>query len=242
MEYASVHNVLDYNRFARLGKWLNLFTKDIPNKLRHSTLYNKIGFWVFLLPGFAVVLFFGAYRNPVAAQQLNSATPSASVGGTVSGPTITVTYVEGTNVRTGPNSFDYPVVGFIQVGGTATAIGHSPAWEWIQIEFPDAPRGTGWVYAANVSLSPGALLPIVEPPPTPAPLETPTLNPTFVAAFQTLPTTTHLPTFTAPPSLVIPTYANPANSSSGREITTWVVVVLGFIGIVGLAFTSFRRR
>jgi hypothetical protein len=89
---------------------------------------------------------------------------------------------------------------------------------------------------------PGFLLPIVEPPPTPAPLVTSTLNPTFVAAFQIVPTFTHLPTFTPPPPLVVPTYENPAPDSSGRGITAWVIAGLGLIGIVGIALTSFRPR
>jgi hypothetical protein len=162
--------------------------------------------------------------------------------GTFSGPFITVTYIEPINVRTGPSSFDYPIVGQIPVGGTASAVGRSPANEWIEILFPNAPRGTAWVYAANVTLSPpGFLLPIVEPPPTPTPIEVPTLNPTFVAAFQTLPTSTRLPTFTAPPSITFPAYTNPAHSSSSRAMTMWVVVILGLIGIVGIVFTSVRR-
>ena len=185
------------------------------------------------------MLLLGLPRNPVAAQQSDSATPSATAAGTAY---ITVTYIEPINVRSGPSSFDYPVIGSIPVGGTAPATGRSPAGEWIQIKFPDGPRGTGWVYAANVSLSPGALLPIVEPPPIPTPVTTPTLNPTFVAAFQILPTSTHLPTFTPPPSLVFPTFTNPAVASSGRAITTWVIFILGLIGIVGLAITFFQRR
>jgi len=191
---------------------------------------------------FGALLFFGFSMNRAAAQQLDTETPTASMVGTPSGAYITVTYIEPINVRTGPSSFDYPVIGSIPVGGTATAIGRSPAGEWIEILFQVGPRGTGWVYSANVSLSPSALLPIVEPPPTPTPLLTLTLNPTFVAAFQTLPTSTHLPTFTPPPSLVFPTFTNPATPSSGRAITTWVIVVMGFIGIAGIAFTSFKRR
>jgi hypothetical protein len=176
----------------------------------------------------------------VAAQQLLTTTPTETVIGTSTGRYVTVTYIEPINVRTGPSSFDYPVVGSLPVGGTAPAIGRSPAGEWIQIEFPDAPYGKGWVYAANVALSPGALLPIVEPPPTPAPLQTPTLNPTYVAAFQILPTSTRLPTFTPAPPLVIPTFTNPVNTSSGT--TTWVFAVLGLIGIVGIALSSIRRH
>ena len=243
MEYASVHIFLDYNRFARLGKCLNIFTKDTPHKLRHSNPFLAAGMCFFLILGFAAVLLFGPYRNPVAAQQSNTATPTASMSGTLSGAYITVTYIEPINVRSGPSSFDYPIVGQLPVGGTASAIGRSPANEWIEISFPDAPRGIGWVYAANVTLSPdGFLLPIVEPPPTPTLLETPTLNQTFVAAFQNLPTSTRLPTFTAPPALVFPTYTNPLHTASGRAISAWVVVILGLIGIIGIIFTSIRRK
>ena len=193
-----------------------------------------------MILGLPVLIFFGVYRGRVAAQQLNTATPSVTLAGA---PYITVTYIEPINVRTGPSSFDYPIIGTLPVGGTANAVGRSPASEWIQIVFPDGPRGTGWVYAANVSLSPpGYLLPIVEPPPTPTPVTTPTLNLTFVAAFQTLPTSTRLPTFTAPPPLVIPTYENTTQASGGRAITTWVIFGLGLIGIVGIVLAVFRRR
>jgi hypothetical protein len=240
--YAFVHIVLDYNRFAQSSKWLTLFTKDIPYKLQSTNPFIKAGLWLFLILGFLSLLSFGTAWNHAAAMQLNRGTPSSTAVGTPSGAYITVTYIEPINVRTGPSSFDYPVIGSIPVGGIASAIGRSPAGEWIQIVFSEAPHGTGWVYAANVSLSPDALLPIVEPPPTPSPLETPTLNPTYVAAFQIAPTATNLPTFTSPPPLVFPTYNNPENSSSGRAISTWVIVVLGLTGIAGIALTSLRRH
>ena len=240
--YAFVHIVLDYNRFARLGKLSYYYTKDTSHKLRNTNRFLKAGAWFFLIFGFAALSFFGSYQNPAAAQQSDISTPAVTMTGEFSGRYITVTYIEPINVRSGPSSLDYPIVGSLPVGATAPAIGRSPAGEWIQIEFPDAPRGKGWIYAANVTLSTGALLPIVEPPPTPAPLETATLNPTYVAAFEILPTTTRLPTFTAPPALVMPTYVNPARFSNDRNITTWVIVVMGLIGIVGMILTSFRRR
>ncbi|MFH1524642.1 MAG: SH3 domain-containing protein [Chloroflexota bacterium] len=155
---------------------------------------------------------------------------------------ITVTYIEPINVRTGPSSFDYPVIGSLPVGGTAPAIGRSPAGEWIQIVFSDAPGGTAWIYASNVTLSPGPFLPIVEPPPTATPVESPTLNLTFAAAFQTEVPPTRLPTFTPPPSLSVPTYQNPASVSFGRLQTGWVIVGLGLVGILGIAISSSRRR
>jgi hypothetical protein len=219
-----------------------LLTKDNPLKLRTKNPFIRAGFCLFLFFGLAAISISGIFQVSVSAQQVISETPTASLGGTTSGVYITVTYIEPINVRSGPGSFDYPVIGSLPVGGTAPATGRSPAGEWIQIEYPDGPRGTGWVYAANVSLSPGALLKIVEPPPTATPATTPTLNQTFVAAFQVLPTSTRLPTFTAPPSLVFPTYTNPVHSSSSRAITAWVVVILGLIGILGIVFTSIRRH
>jgi hypothetical protein len=218
---------------------LILFTKDTPDKLRHLSFYKAL-ISIILMAGFAALLFFGSWDNYVAAQQVDTATPDGTAGGK---PYITVTYIEPINVRSGPSSFDYPLVGSLPVGGTATALARSPAGEWIEIEFSDAPRGTAWVYAANVTLSPpGFLLPIVEPPPTPAPVETATLNPTFVAAFQIVPTMTHLPTFTAPPPLAIPTYDNPVQTSSGRTIAAWVIAGLGLIGLIGIIVTSFRHH
>ena len=211
----------------------------------HHLFLFKVGIWIFLIFGFSTVLFFGSSRNPVAAQKLDTVAPSPTVTATVSAgmPYITVTYIEPINVRTGPSSFDYPVVGSLPVGGTAAAVGRSPAGEWVEIEFPQAPRGTAWVYAANVTLSPpNALLPVVEIPPTPAPLATNTLNPTFVAAFPIIPTPTRLPTFTPPPPLAIPTYVHDKPVTSGRAITAWLMAGLGLIGILGITLTSFRRR
>src|SRR5512138_1857437 len=55
---------------------------------------------------------------------------------------------EGANVRTGPSSIAYPVLGRLQPGETAPAIAVSPHHEWIQIEFNGT---TGWVYTAFVA-------------------------------------------------------------------------------------------
>ena len=200
----------------------------------------KTGFRICLLLGFTNLLFARLSWASSAAKQVTEATPTATP--IPYGPFITVTYIEPINVRSGPSSFDYPVIGSIPVGGIAPAIGRSPAGEWIQINFPGGPRGVGWVYAANVSLSPDALLPVVEPPPTAVPAEIATVNPTFVAAFQAVPTSSRMPTFTAPPLLVIPTYENLAGTASGRIQTGLVIVGLAVIGLAGIAISFFRRR
>ena len=203
----------------------------------------KVGFQISQALGFAGLIILVLSRTPVSARQSANATPT--VTGVSSNSFITVTYIEPINVRAGPSSLDYPIVGSIPTGDTAPAIGRSPAGEWIQIVFPVAPRGTGWVYAPNVTLSPGALLPVIEPPPTAVPLETPTFNPTYIAAFQTaaaVATPTRLPTFTLPPPLAIPTYADSVAVSAGRLRTSWAILGLGLIGVVTLIFSSLRRR
>jgi hypothetical protein len=239
---ALFHIFIDYNRFARLGKWFTLCTKDTHYKLRTISSFKGAGFWLILISGLAAFAFGSSFPKTAAAQQLNTSTPTATSAGTKSGAYITVTYFEGTNVRTGPSSFDYPTIGHLSTGDVVPALGRSPAGEWIQIAFSDGPRGTGWVYAANVSVSPGALLQIVEPPPTPTLVMTPTINLTFVAAFKKSATPTRLPTFTAPPPLVIPTFSNPESPPSGRGFTTWAIIILGIIGVAGMILTSLRRR
>ncbi len=145
-------------------------------------------------------------------------------------------------MRSGPGSYDYPVIGSLPVGGTAPALGRSPAGEWVQISFPSGPHGLGWVYAANVSLSASGLLPVVEAPPTPVPATTPTINPTYAAALLNVPTSTRKPTFTAPPPLQLPTYVANGSQTSGGFQTGWLIVGLGVVGLLGIGLSSLRRR
>jgi uncharacterized protein YraI len=201
----------------------------------------KAGGFFLLICGPITLLYFSLAWSEAAAKQNAEVTPTSA--SSPMGAFITVTYIEPINVRTGPSSYDYPVIGTIPVGGTAPAIGRSPAGEWIQIEFPTGPRGIGWVYAANVRLTANALLPIVEPPPTAVPAVTPTVNPTFEAALRPAPTTTRLPTFTAPPPLQIPTFVNSGGKAASRTFQPgWVIAGLALVGLLGFAFSSLRRR
>jgi hypothetical protein len=156
------------------------------------------------------------------------------------GVIITVTYTEDINVRGGPNTVDYPIVGRLVVGETAPALGVSPKREWVQILYPASPTGTGWVYAAYVTVS-GGELQIVEPPPTPTPPVTATVDQTLVAAFNTLPTQTRLPTFTPPPPLTVPAFTEPASRVSTGTFGIFIVV-LGLLGSIGLAISFAVRR
>jgi len=198
----------------------------------------KIGLWILFVLGFASLLWLAPAWTPAAAQQPTGNIPT--VTGTASGPFITVTNPDGVNVRAGPSSFDYATIGYLVVGETAPALGKSLAGEWIEITYLGAPGGIGWVYAPYVSLSPGSLS-ILEPPPTATPRTTPTINPTFAAAFQVQMTPTRLPTFTPPPPLATLNF-EPAAGMGSRVPMGFVILGLALIGILGAVISFLRGR
>jgi uncharacterized protein YraI len=154
---------------------------------------------------------------------------------------ITVTYSDPINVRGGPSTVHYPIVGRLSPGDTAVALGTSPGREWVQIAYPGAPSGVGWVYAIYVSVTGGELL-VVEAPSTPTPEVTSTIDPTLAAAFNFQPTATRLPTFTPPPPLTVPQFtevSTPRNSMVAPGIFVVGLVLLGTIGLV--ASIIFRK-
>jgi uncharacterized protein YraI len=156
------------------------------------------------------------------------------------GAIITVTYSDPINVRGGPSTIYYSIVGQLFPGDTAPAIGVSPKREWVQISYPESPTGTGWVYAAYVTVS-GGELPIVEAPPTATPLATATIDLTLAAAFNVQPTQTRLPTFTPPPPLTIPSFVNEGRASTGN-VLGFFIIGLGLIGGVGLLVSFLLRK
>jgi uncharacterized protein YraI len=135
----------------------------------------------------------------------------ATVTGTPIGAAVTVkSDQEQINVRSGPGTL-YPKVGVLLAGQVIPAKGKSPGGEWILVEYPGVEGGTAWLYAPLVDLVPGSVLEVVEPPPTPTPLSTATIDPTLAAQFIVTTVPTRLPTFTPPPPLQIPTF-QPADS------------------------------
>jgi len=178
--------------------------------------------------------------NLVLAQQ-PTATPAPQ--GPSTGIYITVVTEEPQiNVRMGPGSSIYPVVGTLVRGATATAYGRSPGGDWIQIEYAGAPGNRGWVYSPLVQIT-GGTLQIVEPPPTPVPPATATIDPTLIAQFNVEATSTRLPTFTPPPSLVSPTFPEPYVADDLDSIPLAVLIMsLGSLGIVGLIGSALIRR
>ncbi|HJW90307.1 MAG TPA: SH3 domain-containing protein [Anaerolineales bacterium] len=166
-----------------------------------------------------------------------------TVTGTPLGPTVTArrdTDQEQINVRAGPST-NYETVGVMIAGQQAPALGRTRGGDWVQILFPGAPNGTGWVYAPLVDLS--GEVPIVEPPPTPTPQTTPTIDPTLAAQFIVELPPTRLPTFTPPPPLVIPTFqVEEINTGTGGVPMGFVIIGLGVVGLFGTLISLLRGR
>jgi uncharacterized protein YraI len=187
------------------------------------------------------VIFLGTFfssTSPVVLALQLTATPGADAGMFIT----VITDEPQINVRMGPSSSVYPIVGTLLTGSTAPALGRSQGGDWVQIEYAGAPNNTGWVYSPLVQVSPGTLR-IVAPPPTPVPPATPTIDPTLAAQFNIVPTNTRLPTFTPPPSLAIPSYADMSGANSNNSIPlAMVIIALAILGSIGFLLSLFLRR
>jgi len=173
----------------------------------------------------------------VYAQQPTGNVPT--VTGTPTGPVVTV-YSDRAfiDVYSGPSSYDYDMIGVMAAGTSAPALGYNQDNSWIEIVYMGVPGGVGWIYAPFVSITVGSL-PKLSAPPTAAPQTTPTLNPTFVAAYGLQVVPTRLPTYTPPASLKLPTFA-PNSGGTSKVPYGLVILLLALIGILG-AIISFLR-
>jgi hypothetical protein len=182
-------------------------------------------------------IFFASASTVGLALQL-TATPAADGGMYVT----VITEEPQINVRMGPSSSVYPIVGTLPTGTTSPALGRSLGGDWIKIEYPGAPNNEGWVYSPLVRVSPGTLR-IVDPPPTPVQPATATIDPTLAAQFNIVPTNTRLPTFTPPPSLTVPSYTEaPGANSMGSVPLGMVIIALAILGSIGFLLSLFLRR
>jgi len=170
---------------------------------------------------------------------------------TVSIPTVTGTPIgaavtvkldqEQINVRSGPGTL-YPKVGVLLAGQVIPAKGKSPGGDWILVDYPGVEGGTAWLYAPLVDLVPGSVLNVVEPPPTPTPQITATIDPTLAAQFIVTSVPTRLPTFTPPGPLVIPTFQNVEASAINTGVPPGLIIIslLTIGGLLGVV--SFIQR
>jgi hypothetical protein len=137
------------------------------------------------------------------------------------------------NVRAGPSA-KYDIIGVLIVGQSVPAQGRTPGGDWVQIFYPGVPGSSGWVYSPLVNIN--GSVPIVEPPPTPTPRTTPTIDPTLAAQFLVELPPTRLPTFTPPPPIILATFESEVPVSVPGGIPIGIIIigmaVLGFFGIL----------
>lgn len=166
-----------------------------------------------------------------------------TVTGTPSGPMAIVKRdadQDQVNVRAGPST-EYDTVGVLIVGQQVPALGRTVGGDWVQIAYPGVPGGVAWVYSPLVDVV--GSLPVIEPPPTPTPRTTPTIDPTLAAQFVHEIPPTRLPTFTPPPPLVIPTYEDVETSTANVGVPMGIVIIgLGVIGLFGTLISLLRGR
>lgn len=190
--------------------------------------------WVLIIPSF----------GDLVDMRVNAQIPTVSVPtvtGSPQGPVVNVRRdadLDSINVRSGPSA-KYDIIGVLIVGQTAPAKGRTPGGDWIQIFYPGVPDSTGWVYSPLVEVF--GSIPIVEPPPTPTPRTTPTIDPTLAAQFILEIPPTRLPTYTAPPPLVIPTFTAEEVPAVTAGIPMGVVVIgMAVLGAFGILISILR--
>lgn len=180
--------------------------------------------------------------QPVFGQE--NTPPAPTVTGTPTGPIVRIsaTELDQINVRSGPGP-TYPLIGVLLIGQEMPANGRSSDGTWVLIEYPGVQGGIGWVYAPYVEVI-GGDLPVVEPPATPTPQFTATIDPTLAAQFSFVTEPTRLATYTPAPPIVIPVYedASQAGLVNIGIPMGFIIFILGLAGIlIGMISLSQRR-
>lgn len=192
----------------------------------------------FTLLFLTLIGFFSASFSTFVLAQEPTQTPAPTTGLFIT----VITDEPQINVRLGPSSTVYPVVGILLQGATAPALGRSQGGDWIQIEFPSAPDGVGWVYSPLVQVSPPGNLIIVPPPPTPLGPATSTVDPTLAAQFVVEPTSTRLPTFTPQPSITpLATFASTSSPINDSVPLATIIIAFAILGFIGFLLSLIRR-
>jgi hypothetical protein len=177
----------------------------------------------------------GLFQQPTGSVPTVTSTP---MGVTVRIP---LSNNDPTNLRSGPGVF-FDQVGIMLPGQEFPALGRSAGGDWVMLEYIGAPNNVAWVYSPLVIISPGEL-PIIEPPSTPTPMVTETIDPTLAAQFITTPNPTRLPTFTPAEPLVLPTYEDLSQSALFGQIPMGlIIVIIGGIGGIMMVFSHVRTR
>jgi len=179
--------------------------------------------------------------------QVDTPLPPTEVIPTVTGTPISSYIIvnadnEKVNLRGCANATTCEIIGILLPGQKAVARARTPGGMWIQIEYPGVPGGLAWLHSSLVTLY-GDTLPPVEPPPTPTPLYTITINPTLAAQFIVTIQPSRMPTFTQPAELVLPTYENvEGNPITSRVPMGLIITGLAALGIFGALLSVLRGR
>lgn len=193
-----------------------------------------------VLAGSLVLIALTSLPGVAAARGAAQATAIPTVTGTPEGPMVIA--LEQVNVRDGPGIL-YNLVSVLVAGQRVPALGRSPGGDWIQISYPG---GVGWVYSFNVTLEAGAFpIRVVEPPPSPTPRVTSTIDPTLAAQFPSLgqPAATRLPTYTPAAPVVQATFPSNADADGGRGFPPVLAIfALLIVGSFGTVISILRGR
>ncbi|HPP64518.1 MAG TPA: SH3 domain-containing protein [Anaerolineales bacterium] len=151
---------------------------------------------------------------------------------------------EQVNVRSGPNSFQFARVGVLLTYESAPVLGRSPGGDWLQISCPGSVGGSGWIYAANVTLTASGELPVVVIPATATPPATSTVDPALAAQFPpAAPTLQRLPTFTPAAPQPLPTFNEPPSKVPlPRNVPGSLILAAAALGLVIFLLSFFARR
>jgi hypothetical protein len=214
--------------------------EDKIHVMTHKYLFRSLLFCMISLLGLTILASGNAVKS-VYAQQPTVAI--ATVTGTPVGPYVVVNadQTEGINVRSGPGT-NYPSVGLLVVGELAPVKGRSAGGDWYQIVYSATEGGLGWVYAPLVTPYDVVSLPIVEPPSTPTPRVTPTIDPTLAAQFVLEIPATRLPTFTPVEPLDIPEFEQQGTGRVGGIPIGMFITGIGLMGLFGAAVSYLRER
>jgi hypothetical protein len=145
------------------------------------------------------------------------------------------------NVRSGPGTLGYEIVGVMVEGQQAPALGRTIVGDWIMIAYPGVEGGVAWVWKDLVEVR--GDVPIIEAPATNTPRVTPTINPTLAAQFLVDVPPTRLPTFTAPPPVAVPTFLpDSSQTATGKIPIGFLIIGLAVLGIFGILISFLRGR
>jgi hypothetical protein len=145
------------------------------------------------------------------------------------------------NVRAGPSTVAYDIIGVLVEGSQVPAVGRSPGGDWIEVVYPGVPGGVAWIWSDLVEVR--GSLPVIEPPPTQTPRVTATIDPTLAAQFLVEIPPTRLPTFTEPPPLNKPTIpADAPIASQGPLPIGLIIITMALVGVLGTLISFLRSK